>query len=186
MYVCVYPRRADAAKPRSRAGAAPKSSDSLMVISHLCNLRARGEGHPLVELSLSPPLTLPRPPLLILLLVLPLFVLYPSAHTLFRASLAARESSWGMHPEYHGGGRISDHLFREAVLTRRPNRATPGGGDGGGGGLFHRRAVELIVIASDDKKCPPLFHRPVGGERSERANEQATLRRSRRPQKTPR
>lgn len=122
VYPCVHARararvyistsRADAAKPRAGVATAPKSStDSLMVISHLCNLRHPSSrafsisdrptpllSHPAPPISCLPPAPVPR-----------LSSLLSSARA---AALA------GCAPA--GGGRISDHLFREAVFDEAP------------------------------------------------------------------
>lgn len=146
-YVCISTSRADAAKPRAGAAAAPKSStDSLMVISHLCNLR-----HPSSR-ALSLSLFSARPPSF-----LPLFL------SSFQAPLAARTTpgdapvrgeGWGnKRPFVPRGG-----FWRGALIALSSPLSPPPSTSSG-----------LIVIASDDKKCPPLFHRPVKGWRGEKS-----------------
>lgn len=119
----------------------PSPPDSLMVISHLRNL--------------APPSSSPTAP--------PRFISSPRSGTRgWRgwASCSSREGERGRE----GGGVARDHLFRGAVLTRRPpcpNRR--------GRKRPRRLHRELIIIARHDKKCPALFHRPTAGHDDDEA-----------------
>lgn len=145
-YVCISTSRADAAKPRAGAAAAPKSStDSLMVISHLCNLR-----HPSSRaLSLSLFTPLPSSPYS----SHPFKLLSPREPT--PGDAPVRGEGWGNKRPFVPRGAF----WRGALIALSSPFSPPPPSTSSG----------LIVIASDDKKCPPLFHRPVKGWRGEKS-----------------
>lgn len=98
--VYISTSRADAAKPRAGVATAPKSStDSLMVISHLCNLRHPSEPS-FLYLRPPPPPSATRPAVLLSLLLPPSPIAFSSLLSLRAES---RRSSGDVHQPEVGG-----------------------------------------------------------------------------------